>query len=55
MNEQRNEAAGVAEFMEISKKAAAADLIRTLAELKDEGILTEDEFTAKKQELLARL
>lgn len=29
--------------------------IRKLAELKDTGLLTEDEFTAKKQELLARM
>jgi hypothetical protein len=29
--------------------------IRKLGELHEEGILTEDEFTAKKAELLARL
>jgi len=29
--------------------------IRRLSELHEEGILTEDEFTAKKQELLSRL
>ena len=31
------------------------DQIRKLAELHDEGILTEEEFTAKKSELLSRL
>ena len=31
------------------------DQIRKLAALKDDGILTDEEFTAKKQELLARL
>ena len=31
------------------------DQIRKLSELRDEGILTDDEFTAKKQELLSRL
>lgn len=31
------------------------DQIRKLAELRESGILTEEEFTAKKTELLARL
>lgn len=31
------------------------DQIRKLAELREQGILTDDEFTAKKTELLARL
>lgn len=31
------------------------DQIRKLAELRDGGILTEEEFAAKKSELLARL
>ena len=31
------------------------DQIRKLAELREEGILTDEEFTAKKQELLSRL
>jgi hypothetical protein len=31
------------------------DQIRKLSELHEEGILTEEEFTAKKQELLSRL
>ena len=29
--------------------------VRKLAELHEEGILTDEEFTAKKQELLSRL
>jgi predicted secreted protein len=32
-----------------------ADQLRTLASLRDEGILTEDEFQAKKADLLAKL
>jgi len=32
-----------------------ADQIKKLAELRDQGILTEEEFTAKKKDLLARL
>lgn len=32
--------------------ASAADEIRKLAELRDAGVLTEDEFTAKKRQLL---
>jgi hypothetical protein len=35
--------------------ASLTDQIRKLGELRDAGILTEDEFTAKKTELLARL
>ena len=31
------------------------DQIRKLSELREEGILSEEEFTAKKQELLSRL
>lgn len=31
------------------------DQIRKLSELHEEGILTEEEFTSKKQELLSRL
>ena len=31
------------------------DQIRKLAELHEEGILTDEEFSAKKQELLSRL
>jgi hypothetical protein len=53
MNEQRNEfdvAAGIAEMTEV-----IAGQIRKLAELHEAGILTEEEFTAKKSDLLARL
>jgi hypothetical protein len=32
-----------------------ADLIREMARLRDEGILTEEEFQAKKSDLLARV
>lgn len=32
-----------------------ADLIREMARLRDEGIITEDEFQAKKSDLLARV
>ena len=49
-------------FQHASGAAAMAELtdmvidqIRKLAELRDEEILTEEEFTAKKQELLSRL
>jgi Short C-terminal domain len=34
---------------------APAELIRELARLRDEGLITEEEFQAKKAELLARL
>lgn len=34
---------------------SVADEIRKLAELRDEGILTDAEFQAKKTELLARM
>lgn len=32
-----------------------ADLLRKLAELRDQGILSEEEFQAKKAEILARI
>jgi hypothetical protein len=40
-----------------SKRApdAPADLIREIARLRDEGLITEEEFQAKKAELLSRL
>jgi len=54
MNEHRKDfgdhAARVAEFTDM-----IIDQIRKLAELQEAGILTEEEFTAKKQELLSRL
>ena len=54
MNDHRRD------FDELSAKAAAVaemwmDQIKKLAELHQEGILTDEEFTAKKQELLSRL
>ena len=54
MNEQRRDfedhAARVAGLTDIW-----IDQIRKLAELHEQGILTDEEFTAKKQELLSRL
>ncbi|WP_448562566.1 DUF697 domain-containing protein [Trichothermofontia sp.] len=44
--------------LEKEKKAEAADVyqaLEKLGKLKDQGILTEEEFQAKKQELLSRL
>lgn len=35
--------------------ASPADAIRELARLRDEGLITEDEFQAKKSELLERI
>jgi hypothetical protein len=34
---------------------AVVEQIRLLGELRDEGLLTEDEFQAKKKELLSRI
>lgn len=45
-----NHAARIAELTDM-----IIDQIRKLAELHDDGILTEEEFTAKKTELLSRL
>jgi len=54
MNEQRSEfgdaAAKIAELTDL-----IADQIRRLSKLHEEGILTDEEFSSKKQELLARL
>ncbi len=54
MNDQRRDfdehAARIAEMTDIF-----IGQIRKLAELHEEGILTDEEFTAKKQELLSRL
>jgi hypothetical protein len=44
-----------APFIAASGTDDIADQLRKLAELRDVGILTEDEFSAKKAELLARL
>ena len=35
--------------------AGILSLVEKLAELRDKGVLSEDEFTAKKAELLSRL
>ena len=40
---------------ETAARQMAINLIRQLAELHEEGILTDEEFDAKKQELLSRL
>jgi len=54
MNEQRRDfhdhSAEIAEMT-----ALVVGQIRQLSELHEEGILTDEEFTAKKQELLSRL
>jgi Short C-terminal domain len=43
------------EFNEASSRQIAIHLIRELAELHKDGILTDEEFNAKKQEMLSRL
>jgi Short C-terminal domain len=53
MNEQRKDFDGVAEMAEMTELVIGQ--IRRLSELHEEGILTEEEFTTKKAELLARL
>jgi len=45
-------AAGVAGSKESAPEPDAADLLRKLAELRDAGVLTEDEFNEKKRDLL---
>ena len=53
MNEQSNDlASGAAKLVELTD--VVIDQIRKLAELHHEGILTDEEFAAKKTELLAR-
>lgn len=37
------------------RPASAADLIRDIGRLRDEGLITEEEFQAKKADLLARV
>jgi hypothetical protein len=49
MNEQRKE------FNEAWSRQNVIHLIKELAELHKEGILTDEEFNGKKQELLSRL
>ena len=50
MDEQRRK-----EFNEAASRQIAIHLIKELADLHKEGILTDEEFNAKKQELLSRL
>jgi hypothetical protein len=50
MNEEQRK-----EFNEAASRQIAIHLIKELAELHKEGILTDEEFNAKKQELLSRL
>jgi hypothetical protein len=53
MNEQPNDfAREAAKLVELTD--VIVDQIRKLAQLREEGILTDEEFTAKKTELLAR-
>lgn len=54
MNDQAKDfASGAARMAELT--AMVIDQIRKLAELHEQGILTDEEFTAKKTELLSRL
>ena len=53
MNEQRRDFEAAAEMAAMTELVIGQ--VRKLAELHEEGILTDEEFTAKKQELLARL
>ena len=54
MNDQANEfASGAAAMVNLTEVITRQ--IRKLAELHEEGILTDEEFTAKKTELLSRL
>lgn len=43
------------EFNEAASRQIAIHLIKELAELHKDGILTDEEFNAKKQEMLSRL
>ena len=49
MNEQRQD------FREAASRQIAIHLLEKLAELHKAGILTDEEFSAKKQELLSRI
>ena len=54
MNDQAKDfASGAARMAELTDMII--DQIRKLAELHEQGILTDDEFTGKKTELLSRL
>lgn len=43
------------EFSEAASRQMAIHALRELAELHKDGILTDEEFNAKKQELLSRI
>jgi hypothetical protein len=51
-NRHEDFAEGAARMAELTDMII--DQIRKLAELRDEGILTDEEFAAKKQDLLSR-
>jgi hypothetical protein len=53
MNEQQRDLGPAQLMAELTQMIVQQ--IKQLAELHEEGILTDEEFTAKKQELLARL
>ena len=53
MNDQRRDFDAVAQIAEMTELVVGQ--IKRLAELHEAGILTDEEFSAKKQELLARL
>jgi hypothetical protein len=53
MNEPHRDFSAAAELAELTELILSQ--IRKLAELHEEGILTDEEFTTKKAELLARL
>lgn len=53
MNEQRRDFNAAAEMAEMTELVVGQ--IKRLAELHEAAILTDEEFAAKKQELLARL
>jgi hypothetical protein len=54
MNEHASGAERFREVMDMKMDIFVAQ-IRKLSELRDEGLLTEEEFSAKKAELLAQL
>ena len=53
IDQAKNAASGSAMVAEVTDMVI--DQIRKLAELHEQGFLTEEEFTAKKTELLSRL
>jgi hypothetical protein len=49
------EAPGISRLRQPLEPDSPAQLIRELAKLRDEGLVTDDEFAAKKADLLARM